>query len=216
MCVAQPGNVYLVGTLEGCYKIGRSNNPHLRTSSYAPLLPVELKVIHVIAAADPVWLESVLHTVFKGRREQGEWFRLTLDEVALFRSMNSVAVATDLPHEVLAIHLASSGGGSVATPTTDLTFPGRSGELTLGEFLKAKREAAGLTQVELSEKLGVTQGFVASLESGRKSVSSTKLLFGLLRVFRTTSVTVTCADFEKYLADPPASPARTSKPKGKK
>lgn len=35
--------------------------------------------------------------------------------------------------------------------------------------MKARRQAIGLTQVQLSERLGVFQPYISALESGRKS-----------------------------------------------
>ena len=38
--------------------------------------------------------------------------------------------------------------------------------MELGEFLKHAREAAGLTQVELAEKVGLTQMSISKMERG--------------------------------------------------
>jgi len=43
-------------------------------------------------------------------------------------------------------------------------------------LLTAKREAAGLTQVELATKLGEYQSFVARLESGQRRVDVVEFL----------------------------------------
>nr|WP_210333008.1 helix-turn-helix transcriptional regulator [Rhizobium sp. RHZ01] len=44
------------------------------------------------------------------------------------------------------------------------------------ELLIAKREAAGLTQVDLATKLGEYQSFVARLESGQRRVDLVEFL----------------------------------------
>jgi transcriptional regulator with XRE-family HTH domain len=44
------------------------------------------------------------------------------------------------------------------------------------ELLVAKREASGLTQADLAEKLGEYQSFVARLESGQRRVDVVELL----------------------------------------
>lgn len=43
-------------------------------------------------------------------------------------------------------------------------------------FLVEKREAAGITQTELAERLGQYQSFVARLESGQRRVDVVELL----------------------------------------
>ena len=46
----------------------------------------------------------------------------------------------------------------------------------LVDFIVSKREAAGLTQTQLAEKLGEYQSFVARLESGQRRVDVVELL----------------------------------------
>ena len=53
---------------------------------------------------------------------------------------------------------------------------GSARHLALIDFLIRKREAAGLTQIELAEKLGEYQSFVARLESGQRRVDVTEFL----------------------------------------
>ena len=43
-------------------------------------------------------------------------------------------------------------------------------------LLIEKREAAGLTQIELADRLGVYQSFIARLESGQRRVDVIELL----------------------------------------
>ena len=46
----------------------------------------------------------------------------------------------------------------------------------LVDFIVSKRDAAGLTQTQLAEKLGEYQSFVARLESGQRRVDVVELL----------------------------------------
>ena len=46
----------------------------------------------------------------------------------------------------------------------------------LGHMLKALRERKGLTQVELAEKAGVTQSYLARLEAGERENPSLDVL----------------------------------------
>lgn len=52
--------------------------------------------------------------------------------------------------------------------------------------IRELREAAGMTQEELAEKIEVGQGWVSKIESGRRPVSSA-LLFCIARVFGVSS-----------------------------
>ncbi len=47
--------------------------------------------------------------------------------------------------------------------------------MTLSLFLKAKRRANGLSQVELSERAGVGLRFIRDLEQGKKSLRMDKV-----------------------------------------
>ena len=47
---------------------------------------------------------------------------------------------------------------------------------TLVDLLIAKREAAGMTQAELAEKMGEYQSFVARLESGQRQIHVVEFL----------------------------------------
>jgi y4mF family transcriptional regulator len=47
--------------------------------------------------------------------------------------------------------------------------------MTLGEFVKAKRNAVRLTQPELAEKAGVGLRFVRELEQGKESIRLDKV-----------------------------------------
>jgi transcriptional regulator with XRE-family HTH domain len=46
----------------------------------------------------------------------------------------------------------------------------------LVDFIVSKREAAGLTQTQLAEKLGEYQSFVARLESGQRRIDVIEFL----------------------------------------
>jgi transcriptional regulator with XRE-family HTH domain len=85
--------------------------------------------------------------------------------------------------------------------------------MTLGDELKRLREAAGLTQDVLAERIGITQGFVANLEANRKSIKTTGLLFKLC-----DALGVSCDHFRPFLTgeDEPVEPNPPAKPKGKK
>ena len=56
-------------------------------------------------------------------------------------------------------------------------------EISVGERIKAARQAKGLTQKEFSASLGIVQGFLSGIETGRKTPSET-LLIALCHYYR--------------------------------
>jgi hypothetical protein len=110
------GFVYVIGTLEGCHKIGRSNCPSRRSAEIGLLLPVPLSVVHKIATRDEAWLESYLHHAFGHRRVRGEWFRLTAEDLTLLNSLSAASVVNDIPESVRLMHLPTPGRGPDRLP----------------------------------------------------------------------------------------------------
>lgn len=76
------GYVYVFGSkVEGRYKIGQGATPRARMSDYQAKLPFRVEMIHTIPADDKVRAEADLHHRLRDRRETGEWFRLTSDDL---------------------------------------------------------------------------------------------------------------------------------------
>lgn len=80
-----------------------------------------------------------------------------------------------------------------------------------GQEIKRLRLASGLTQVELAGKLEVTQGAVASLESGRKTGVSVGTLYKL-----SDALGVKPDHWRPFLADAPGAEIRTPAKKRKR
>ena len=81
-----PGYIYVLRGGE-LYKIGRSANPKARIKSLSTVSPVALEVICLSQTHDMVGVEIQLHERFADKRQQGEWFALTDDDVHSIRIM---------------------------------------------------------------------------------------------------------------------------------
>lgn len=88
--MATLSGVYIVGPLEGCYKIGMSGDVPKRLIALQTMTPVPFQVVHTITTDSPAWLEQRLHLAFAHCRTRGEWFRLREEDVELLCKTTSV------------------------------------------------------------------------------------------------------------------------------
>lgn len=88
------GYVYVIHSSLGQHKIGFTKDPHKRMASFirgfTAKMPVELTMIHTIKTDDMRRLESELHTRFQSKRNKGEWFDLTDDDLAYLKSLTEI------------------------------------------------------------------------------------------------------------------------------
>jgi hypothetical protein len=82
------GWVYVVHGQDDQYKIGlTTREPDKRLAEFTPKLPFKTELILTIQSDDVYALEAELHEFYASQRVNGEWFRLSQDNIAwLLRS----------------------------------------------------------------------------------------------------------------------------------
>ena len=79
-----PGHVYMLRHSTE-YKIGRSSDPTRRYKEIRVQMPFDTEEVHVIETDDTVGIEAYWHNRFASKRLNGEWFRLSVQDVNAFK-----------------------------------------------------------------------------------------------------------------------------------
>lgn len=85
------GYVYLLSAPHDLtlFKIGRTSNPQNRLRTFNIKLPFAVEYICTIKTDDMYALESTLHRKFASKRLDGEWFRLTSEDVDYIKGLSN-------------------------------------------------------------------------------------------------------------------------------
>lgn len=89
------GYVYLLYSLAGLYKIGKSIHPERRIRRLEVTLPFTIWAEHIFSADDYSLAERQLHRRFADKRVDGEWFSLAADDVAWIKSIQHFEADTN-------------------------------------------------------------------------------------------------------------------------
>ncbi len=89
------GSVYLIRAENGLYKIGKAVNVAVRLQSLAAAIPMKWEMVHSFRAANHSTAEWRLHKRFADKREVGEWFRLSREDVAYIQALQDFALDAD-------------------------------------------------------------------------------------------------------------------------
>lgn len=83
------GHIYVLRAGE-FYKIGRTRQLDSRIKALSIQLPFPVEVVHTFPSDDHVEVEQWIHDLFADKRANGEWFRLSEEDVARIRKWERI------------------------------------------------------------------------------------------------------------------------------
>lgn len=97
--------VYLIGPIDGYYKIGRTADTKRRIAKFQ--FPVTPKIQHFIKTKDCKWLEKYLHVAFAHARIRLEWFTFSKEDIASIILIKEIASLDYVPEWLVALNAAN-------------------------------------------------------------------------------------------------------------
>jgi len=94
------GYVYLLGSENGCYKIGKSIRPNKRVTELTIQLPFQVEILHLLPCEDYTNAERAFHMLFHRWHINGEWYQLPTSAVVFFCGLKGIW-EDDLSCEIL-------------------------------------------------------------------------------------------------------------------
>ena len=82
------GYVYLLQSPRSMYKIGRTGDVKKRLLAIKREYPIKIRLIHSFYCDDSVKVESYLHMMFYEQQLQGDWFRLSDEQVEWIKTVD--------------------------------------------------------------------------------------------------------------------------------
>jgi hypothetical protein len=86
------GWIYFIRAENGLIKIGRSDNIAHRFANLTSMSPVRLELVHAVAASNCISAEAWMHAQFVLRRDHGEWFNLSVEELEWAKSLHDYSL----------------------------------------------------------------------------------------------------------------------------
>lgn len=81
------GHVYLIRAENGLYKIGKAKKVSERMKPFSVSFPMKWELLYSFKCGDYTYAEELLHAKYADKRDVGEWFRLTADDVEYIKAI---------------------------------------------------------------------------------------------------------------------------------
>jgi hypothetical protein len=81
------GNVYLIRAENGLYKIGKAKKISERMKPFSVSFPMKWELLYSFQCRDYSYAEELLHAKYADKRDVGEWFKLTTDDVEYIKGI---------------------------------------------------------------------------------------------------------------------------------